>query len=64
MSNLIISDVRIEDRGKYKKVILVMEGIVTEAEARRCEDLMKRPLIERTFDFPKLALPVTRSRAE
>jgi hypothetical protein len=59
MSALTVTDVKVEDRGKHKKVVIIMEGLVTEEEANRCVKLLNRPIYERRFDIP---LPDTASR--
>ncbi len=63
MSNLTISDVKVEDRGKHKKVVIVMEGLVTEEEAQRCLKLLRKPIYERRLEIP-LPESVIRGRSE
>lgn len=52
MSRLKISGVTVEDRGQFKKVVITLEGLVTEEEAKRCKALLDKPIYERGFDVP------------
>jgi hypothetical protein len=52
MSNLTITEVKVSDRGKNKKVVIVIEGLVSEEEAQRCIRLLKKPIYERRIEVP------------
>jgi hypothetical protein len=53
MSKLILTDVKTEDRGNNsKKVIIILEGRVTDEEALRCLAMKKKSIQERTFVIP------------
>ena len=63
MSNLTITDVKVEDRGKHKKVVITISGLVTEEEAQRCLKLLKKPIYERRLEIPA-DMPVVRIHNE
>jgi len=63
LSNLTITDVKVEDRGKHKKVVITITGQVTEEEAQRCLKLLKKPIYERRLEIPA-DMPVVRIHNE
>lgn len=52
MSSLTVTGVRVTGRGHHKKVVITIEGLVSEEEAERVEALLKKPIYERRLEIP------------
>lgn len=54
MSSLTVTDVKVTPRGRHKKVVIVIEGLVSDEEAELVQTLLKKPIYERRLEIPAL----------